>query len=159
MHANVRKTSGLIQINGRELKVAAVFENAVVREVSFVAVGADPDTQAQAFSAAASPQEPFDMSDQTETINALKARIAELEAQIEAARIDRRRAELAALFETVGHDLPSDDRPYLEILERSTLPCMVPSTGDLCTVGALRWRRLGNSAASMAVMLISRIAE
>jgi hypothetical protein len=52
MHANVRETSGLIQINGRELKVAAVFENAVVRKVSFVAVGADPDTQAHAFSPA-----------------------------------------------------------------------------------------------------------
>jgi hypothetical protein len=50
-----------------------------------------------------------------EDVEALKARIAELEAQIEAMRIERRRAELSALFEAIGRDMPQDDKPYLEM--------------------------------------------
>jgi hypothetical protein len=113
MQANVREVSEPVTVNGRQMKVSAIFEDATVREVSFVPVGADPNTQAQAFSAAASatPKEKPDMNE----VEALKARIAELEAQIEAARIERRRADLSALFEAVGRDMPKDDKPYLEM--------------------------------------------
>jgi hypothetical protein len=48
-------------------------------------------------------------------VEALKARIAELEAQIEDARVDRRRADLSALFDAVGRDVPKDEKPYLEM--------------------------------------------
>jgi phage head maturation protease len=119
MHANVREVSEPVSVNGRSMKVAALFENAVVREVSFVAVGADPDTQAHAFAASAAAPKPSKetspMSEDKPTVEALQARIAELEAQIEAARIERRRADLAALFEAVGRDAPSDDKPYIEM--------------------------------------------
>lgn len=116
MHANVREVSEPVSVNGRSMKVAALFENAVVREVSFVAVGADPDTQAHAFAASAKPpKETSPMSDNKPTVEALQARIAELEAQIEAARIERRKADLAAVFEAVGRDVPQDVQPYLDM--------------------------------------------
>lgn len=115
MHANVRELTEPVTVNGRSLKVAALFENAVVREVSFVAVGADPHTEAHAFAAAAPTprKENAPMSDDKPTVEALQARIAELEAQIEAARIERRKADLAAVFEAVGRDVPQDVQPYL----------------------------------------------
>lgn len=119
MHANVREVSEPVSVNGRSMKVAALFENAVVREVSFVAVGADPDTQAHAFAASAAAPKPSKetspMSDDKPTVEALQARIAELEAQIEAARIERRKADLAAVFEAVGRDVPQDVQPYLDM--------------------------------------------
>lgn len=117
MHANVRELTEPVTVNGRSLKVAALFENAVVREVSFVAVGADPNTEAHAFAAAAPTprKENAPMSDDKPTVEALQARIAELEAQIEAARIERRRADLAAVFEAVGRDVPQDAQPYLDM--------------------------------------------
>jgi hypothetical protein len=113
MQANVREVSEPTTVNGRAMDVSAIFEDATVREVSFVPVGADPNTQAQAFSAAASAtsKEKRNM----EEVDALKARIAELEAQIEAARVERRRADLSALFEAVGRDMPADDKPYIEM--------------------------------------------
>jgi phage head maturation protease len=113
MQANVREVSEPTTVNGRAMDVSAIFEDATVREVSFVPVGADPNTQAQAFSAAAAAtsKEKRNM----EEVDALKARIAELEAQIEAARVERRRADLSALFEAVGRDMPADDKPYIEM--------------------------------------------
>jgi phage head maturation protease len=113
MQANVREVSEPTTVNGRAMDVSAIFEDATVREVSFVPIGADPNTQAQAFSAAA-PATPKEKPDMNE-VEALKARIAELEAQIEAARVERRRADLSALFEAVGRDVPKDDKPYLEM--------------------------------------------
>jgi len=114
MQAKVREVSEPITINGRQMTVAAVFEDAAVREVSFVPVGADPDTQAHAFSATATAITTKEKPSMDE-VEALKARIAELEAQIEAARVERRRADLSALFEAVGRDVPADDKPYLEM--------------------------------------------
>jgi molecular chaperone GrpE (heat shock protein) len=113
MQANVREVSEPVTVNGRQMKVSAIFEDATVREVSFVPVAADPNAKTQAMSAAINEtqQEKSDMNE----VESLKARIAELEAQIEAARIERRRADLSALFEAVGRDMPKDDKPYLEM--------------------------------------------
>lgn len=60
-----------IEINGTTVTVDTVFENARVREVSFVPAGADPHTEAHAFD----QQEQHDMQE-----------IAELKAQLEAER-------------------------------------------------------------------------
>jgi hypothetical protein len=112
MQANVREVSEPTTVNGRAMDVSAIFEDATVREVSFVPIGADPNTQAQAFSAASATQkEKPNMNE----VDAMKARIAELEAQIEAARVERRRADLSALFEAIGRDVPKDEKPYLEM--------------------------------------------
>lgn len=127
MSATVREIvagSEPIEVNGRALKLSAVFEGALVREVSFVAVGADPATRAHAF-AAHIHQENLSMTDATQTapagddVGALKARIAELEAEIQSMREDRRKAELAALFEAVGRDAPDDITPYLEMSDKA----------------------------------------
>lgn len=128
MHATVREvvaSAEPVQINGRSLKVAALFEGALVREVSFVAVGADPSTRAHAFAAQSTPKEPSTMTEATqaapagEDVGALKARIAELEAQIDSMRQERRKAELSALFEQVGRDMPADLTPYLEMSDKA----------------------------------------
>lgn len=60
-----------IEINGTTVTVDTVFENARVREVSFVPAGADPHTEAHAFE----QQEQHDMQE-----------IAEMKAQLEAER-------------------------------------------------------------------------
>ncbi|QIK39014.1 hypothetical protein GWK36_14560 [Caldichromatium japonicum] len=45
MSANLHELSEPIQVNGQTLNIAAVFENPLIRECSFVSVGADPDTR------------------------------------------------------------------------------------------------------------------
>lgn len=60
-----------VEVNGQTVTVDTVFENARVREVSFVPAGADPNTEAHAFE----QQEQHDMQE-----------IAELKAQLEAER-------------------------------------------------------------------------
>jgi len=80
INADVRKTGGKpVHLNGRELNVEAVFENAAVRELSFVPVGADPRTSAHLFK----PQEP-PMPDNTQELDSLRAELAEEKARNEA---------------------------------------------------------------------------
>ena len=86
-----------VTLNGRALSVDTIFRNAKLREVSFVPVGADPNTSVAAFARRHTdhqPEEPT-MAD----LDQLKARIAELEAQLGAkdAEASNTAAELAAL--------------------------------------------------------------
>lgn len=87
-------------VNGRTLVIDALLTGGTVREVSAVAIGADPNTEAAAF-AARNRQEGPDVD-----LEQAKARIAELEAQASAATAelaartaerDTARAELAAV--------------------------------------------------------------
>jgi cell division protein FtsB len=125
--ATLRETEGEISVNGRTVKCEHVFENATVREVSFVPVGADPNTGASAaFSAKQStptkPQEgksmPRSAEDQAE-FDALKAQNAALAAQVAEAQKGARVAALSALFSEIGRDMPAEDKraPYLEMSE------------------------------------------
>lgn len=125
--ATLREMDGPALINGRMLDVAYVFENATIREVSFVPVGADPATGASAaFSATQStptkPQEGKPMArsaeDQAE-IDRLTAANAALAAQVADAQKTARTAALSALFAEVGRDMPAEDKraPYLEMSE------------------------------------------
>lgn len=76
-----------VQCNGRELDVHTIFRNAALREVSFVPVGADPQTSVQAFSrnlaGTASPLVPLS-GDTDMTIEELQSQISELSAKLEA---------------------------------------------------------------------------
>jgi hypothetical protein len=65
-----------VSVNGRSMKVAAVFENATIRELSFVAVAADPRTSAHLFN-----KQEHDMPDVTQEIEQLRAELAEEKAR------------------------------------------------------------------------------
>lgn len=68
-----------VEVNGKSLSVDTVFRQAVLREVSFVPVGADPHTSVAAFARDGlnSQHEESAMD-----LEKLKARVAELEAQL-----------------------------------------------------------------------------
>jgi hypothetical protein len=127
--ATLRETEGEISVNGRTVKCEHVFENATVRDVSFVPVGADPATGASAaFSAKQSTQTPTSpkegkpmarsQEDQAE-IDALKAQNAALAVQVADTQKAARTAALSALFSELGRDMPAEDKrgPYLEMSE------------------------------------------
>lgn len=80
-----------VDLNGRTLEVKTVFRNATVREVSFVPIGADPNTHAETFG-----HKPGDH--ETMTIEELQAQITALQAELTAANatIETMRAENAA---------------------------------------------------------------
>ena len=81
-----------LQCNGQTLTVDTLFTGATLREVSFVPVGADPATQAHAFSATALTGDPVETK-------ALTEKIAELETGLaaEKARADQAESRLADL--------------------------------------------------------------
>ena len=136
MSANMRETSQPVDINGQRLAVAAVFENALIREVSFVAVGADPNTHArQSLGAVPSFTPPPTPANRKEApmsrtaedqalIDGLNADVARLNQQItdlhtaaSAAATAQRSADLSALFAELGRDAPTGDaaQPYLDM--------------------------------------------
>lgn len=118
-------------INGRQMKVAHVFEHATVREVSFVPVGADADTNAsQTFSFSAveahqskgasmarSADDQSLIDSQAAEIAQLKAQVAEATKAAKEAADGARKASLSALFKEVGRDEPKDVAPYVEMSE------------------------------------------
>lgn len=114
-----------VECNGREMDLHAVIRSGTLREVSFVALGADPNTSVQIFKPAAqSPGAGHVASGEEEgdtmELEALNARVAELEAEnaelktaAEAARTAAREVEIKALFAAVGRDYNDDAaKPY-----------------------------------------------
>lgn len=117
---NFREINKPIRINGRELAVAGVFEDALVREVSFVPVGADPATGADALFQ--SKENVMSDKDRDEgDVQALRARSAELEAEIASLRTQRRTEQLGALMQEIGREMPSGDalKPYVEMSDEA----------------------------------------
>lgn len=121
MSANLRETTEPVILNGQTLKVAAVFENALIRECSFVPVGADPDTTVARLSFhdfSSAKELPMTRSpEDAALIEGLQAKVEELEAKLAAVRDEKRKSELSALFEAIGRDLPQGDemKPYLSM--------------------------------------------
>ena len=121
--ATMRETDGEEVINGRPATVDYVFENALVREVSFCPMGADPMTGAHAaFSASHKDFQPAkegaDMArsaDDEALITAQAAEIATLKAAAAEAKMSARKAAIAALFAAVGRDVPADVSAYVEM--------------------------------------------
>jgi hypothetical protein len=128
------------RINGRILHVQHVFENALVREVSFTPTGADPATGAAAegqvtrdapdtttdpaFSFSAAPPASFIPPKQGPSTGAEMARspedqalldqqaatIAQLQAGLKAAQQATRKTAFAALCTELGRELPAEDK-------------------------------------------------
>lgn len=129
MSANIRETNQPVTVNGRAVKVAAVFENPLIREVSFVAVGADPNTSAAQFSIHPSGQKEgrtMELNEAKAMIEAQQAENASLKAELDAlkaqAKADaeaRRKADLKSLFTALGKDAPEGDaaKPYLDMTD------------------------------------------
>lgn len=121
MTGKAEEARGPIQINGRTLNARTVLRSPLIREVSFVAVGADPRTTAARLSAVRPQQEPRPTmtrtaEDQT-LIDTLTGKVAALSAQVdtltaaaEAAAKGRRAAEMAALFSEIGRPMPEGDQ-------------------------------------------------
>ena len=138
LQASMRQTNAAISqdINGNTMKVATVFDQARIVEVSFVPTGADPHTSAAQFSAqplSPAPQTvtlkgvsmtrtPEDQAliDSLQTqITASAEQIAALQAAAEAAATEQRTAELSALFTELGRDQPTDTKAYLAMKPES----------------------------------------
>ena len=115
-----------IACNGQTLDVNTIFRNASLREVSFVPVGADPNTHVQAFSrnlaGTLDPTVPHS-GDTDMTIEELQTQIADLSAKLEAETTARQQAEtalqanqlaartaaIAQLSADLGRDLTDDE--------------------------------------------------
>jgi len=139
MNANVREVTEVVSLNGQKISVNAIFEQPLIREVSFVAIGADPATRAaqtlsvqnQTPSTTGPKGSPTAMTRTTEDqalIDQLQAdaaakqtQIDALQASISAAATARRAADLGALFAELGKDTPTDDaaKPYMEMSDAS----------------------------------------
>lgn len=129
MSANFREVSEPLMVNGRQVRVAGVFEQPRVREVSFVPVGADPATSAAALRFAFDPvsqpspvKEQATMSRTAEDealIAGLQEQVKNLQVELERVRQERRAEQLSALFDEIGRDAPQGDaiKPYLEMSE------------------------------------------
>lgn len=89
----------LVTINGGTHEVHAVLHNAIIREVSFVPVGADPNTAVAAFSAANSPAHDHQAGTSTGsndmTIEELQAQVAKLTTELDTEKASRVAAESA----------------------------------------------------------------
>lgn len=129
MSANLREVSQPIAVNGQSLTVKGVFEQPLLREVSFVAVGADPNTRAGQtlsiqFPTTRSPEETPAMARTPEDealITGLQTQVAEMQATIEAQRVARRTADLSALMGEIGRDVPAGDaaKPYMAMADEA----------------------------------------
>lgn len=98
------------QVNGQEFQgPVTVLRGGKVREVSVVALGADPNTEAQFFNAQpTTPQEKPSMD-----LNALTARVAELTAELAAAKSSTQAAIEAAV---------SAERARIQSIEAQAIP-------------------------------------
>ena len=118
----LEKTGGReVEVNGRAMRLDAVFRDALIREVSFVPVGADPETGAAIFSIeGGETMHKEDKAADTAELESVRAeleaarkRIEELETELKAVRDARRKSELSALFKAIGRDEPESWEAYL----------------------------------------------
>lgn len=125
INATRRETDGPEVINGQTITVDEVFENALVREVSFCPMGADPETGAQAaFSATHKDFQPAKKeaamartAEDEALIKAQEAEIATLKAAAVEAKMSARKAEVTALFKVIGRDVPTDVTAYTDMTD------------------------------------------
>lgn len=136
------KAGASVQLNGQSFNgPLTVFRDNRVREVSFVALGADRDTSATVFTAVTEggarrpdllPQQPKEHSmttiakeehdrivaDLTASVAAEKQRAAALEAQFTASRRAARATAVKDLFQAIGQEYTDDvAKPYLDMDE------------------------------------------
>lgn len=129
MQANFREVSQPMAVNGQTLAVAGVFEQPFLREVSFVATGADPNTRAAQtlsiqFTNPSSPEEKKPMARTPEDealITGLQTQVEQLQGTLETLRTEQRSAALAALMADLGRDVPTGDaaKPYMAMADEA----------------------------------------
>ncbi len=130
-----------VKCNGRDLDVHTIFSNAVLREVSFVPVGADPNTSVAAFSrnlgGAALSQVPHS-GDSDMNIEELQTQIADLSAKLEAESSARklaedkldaiktaaRQASVTSLAADLGRELTEDESKAFTAMSDETFVTM-----------------------------------
>lgn len=130
-----------VQCNGRALSVHTVFRNAALREVSFVPVGADPNTAVAAFSrnlaGAVAPTVP-QTGEINMTLEELQQQVADLTGKLEAetaarqsaeaalaeTRLAARKASIAALAAELPHELTADETAALEKMPEDIFAAM-----------------------------------
>lgn len=97
IQAKAEEINGAAEINGQTLAINTLFKDAHLREVSFVPVGADPNTTVAAFSRnlAATVADEVPQPEVTDMSEELQTQIDELSAQLEAERTARVAAESA----------------------------------------------------------------
>jgi hypothetical protein len=101
------------RINGRDLFVYTIFRNAMIREASVVACGADNTTTVYALSAQNPTRPPMELSqEQYEALQAdlaaARQRADDAEAQLKQLRQEKRKAELTAIFQAAGQNLTDE---------------------------------------------------
>lgn len=135
-----------ITVNGQTLSVKTLFTHAAIREVSFVPIGADPNTFVAAFSADLTPSEDKTLSADLESkVASLQQDNADLQAKLAAEKTAREKAEaelsavrLSAKLNAIkqylallGRDYTDETaKPYLDVPE-SAISLMM---ADLKTV-------------------------
>lgn len=117
-----------VKINNRKLEINTLFKHAALREVSFVPVGADPNTSVASFSRNLGSQQKE--THKMEEIDELKQQVAALTASLEAEKTARATAEtslaeitlsarksaVTALLTSVGMEDTTDNAaPYLDM--------------------------------------------
>jgi len=120
--ARMREAGGEIEVNGRKLSADIVMEEPQIREVSFVAVPADPRAHARQVMlcadlepGAVEPSVDPEIARLNEALAAAEARAEAAEQAVEAARCAWREAEIARLFTDIGREPPEDVSAYLEM--------------------------------------------
>jgi phage head maturation protease len=130
MHYQAQRPKGPQLINGQTLSVKTLFTHAAIREVSFVPVGADPNTTVAAFAADLAIEDTHLTIELEETINRLTRELGDAQAQLAAEKASREAAEatlqeaqasarlsaVKALFTELGRDFSDDAaQPYLSL--------------------------------------------
>lgn len=103
-----------ISLNGRSMTVDCVFQNARITEVSFVPAGADPNTQAVAFSMENLMSEPS-VLELTRALDAEKQAKTDLEARLEATDVELTAAKAEVVRLTDVCQQADADKADLEV--------------------------------------------
>jgi len=125
--------SSAINLNGKTLAVNTIFSNAALREVSFVPVGADPNTTVTAFSRnlAITDESEIPQTKENDMNEDLQKQINDLSAKLEAETAARQQAEdalkqiklaarqaaIAQLSADLSRELTADESSVLQALD------------------------------------------
>jgi len=117
IQAKADEVSGEQEVNGQTLALNTIFRSAALREVSFVPVGADPNTSVAAFER----QKP---EDDLVEIEELKTQLAEAQSALQAAREElgaikakARDDAIADLAAKIGQEFQAEEREALASLD------------------------------------------
>ena len=125
IQAKAMDVSGQFEINGQLLELDTIFKDASLREVSFVPIGADPNTSVAAFE-----RQPPKEDDPLE-IEELKAELEKTQAELESARQElseirhkERQAAIEKLSADIGQSFEAAEKEAFEALDSAAFQAM-----------------------------------